>query len=1493
MSPENHGSDPAEDKSNPKKELHDDAPTLTPEPSPQNSGSRDEGLNLNDGAERAGATSDSAPADQGQNDSASTKTGSVTGASAQKDAGSTASSAGDSDNGGSPSKGDSDHVNSDEGDSDRGDSQQESGSSGGAAGDLTESELVLVDQGKSKKAQDDGHDNAEEAIEGWLNEIIDYDGQEEEPPASASGDEPAEQQAPQKLRMADTEGRPVQLPAAFMPTVEHFYVAPNAAFFEAPTSNIVFVKGPPNSGKYFGALGYVRKVVNANETTERKIFRMEFPPTSRSRSLFDTFSDLAKFEENSVVLIQNYFESDFAAEELKDDRLSSLSTILAKKNLLLVVTINSDRNRDFHMVFNNYTVLSTDWESEEMPEPVVPSITQNEDNDPARQKFIGDVFETHLRYYNFLNPGVQIANDRLAQVEELKLTIAKTFRSPSQVKLLFGRLAELPSAESNQAVVDLVTEISALESGQNSPWFRKLSPNHQLYALLVALFEEMPLEFIHQIYAQFCRQLKNERFSIRDHRKVGHEDLKRKISIQSESIDGTELEVWPRFRFVNEQYRREVKRQIENYRDLLWSAVVFAYGYVHKLDPDRRLMLYPHIGKAVGVLGIEHWYEFLEQVEDFIDKMPKPDALALLPATAISSVVVKRPKQVVEKLKQWVRDFNSQTYVYTGVVAIAECYNAISKQMRVTGSNAVLEKALDELEELLTSAVLFDFPHQFLHYRDSYIYAMSTLENAAPDRAIACVTSWMTGKKKTAARINQTIEPVPIPDSLTFLDSDEAEDDEEVEQRKQEESLLPAVGYFFAVQRLDRCKEIDSHSEKYVDRLFKLLGLVLRFEINFESSESFLLENEMREIESESQKPDAPIQIGLGVVQRWLNEKNASSVHARIRSILQTMNVTQRRRLKRVMQDEWLSSSDNVQVEIAESLLTFAHILDGVPIDPSPSHFGCLIVGLPRHYNTKERNDAWNIYKRLSNHLRIRLAGQGNAHWLSQDGEFANSQTFQNLDSGAPVCLPLLEDLDCQKTHFVLIIKWQRTSGQAGDIEDLMLDLNDLRPESSPLHGFGQKVIQIQDARGFRGSGLDSDADVIRWKLESRTTRNRLEDRVADMIAENLSQRTRQSCETVLSEICPEIQTFDFPDLVDRLEKTIDDLEAGSFEKLKDKGLLISGIFHWMLKADYARALKLVRRWLSRSSESRFAFARSLFQLFFQISRFGQADYDPQPVVDLGRVFLKHPEELKYEFFCLLEMLFDWSSDDGLRVELEYGALGSQLSQLFGKVPLGWREQILTRFARWRKTLLDETPPLSDTKGKSREEQEAQAKLSEERSRFVDSVENEILLGPIIDTARTQNKKVALLVVDSDPAGRSARKSIATRLFKIMREKLQGTGVTPCLYRLGITTPISVNKKIGSELLYPEQLKPRAPLLLPTLESYRTSIDQIHSVILLANRTPLDWQEVLEYFPYAGFVHCERDHVDWESGGWFQIKTGLRDVESLSKKIWEEVCRLV
>lgn len=265
------------------------------------------------------------------------------------------------------------------------------------------------------------------------------------------------------------------------------------------------------------------------------------------------------------------------------------------------------------------------------------------------------VFERHLSRYQSGSEAVKVYPDvgeaAKSLWQEVQQKQPPLFRFPIQVRSFCHKLGELGYLASCEEIAQAANEAARIGRLRVRNWFQKLSPNQQLYALLVFLFQGLERQDLDLIYSAAIQNLQSSITELKDPRQEGYDDLLESIHARVEktaipqvrgplsgptqadeeqdeedgSRDGVlEVEDGQDSRvgtgvydlqqvvvFTDRAIEEEIRRQVRNHSAILWSLSPLLL----QLAADRReadnWRFRKVLGIAIGQLGASNHREML------------------------------------------------------------------------------------------------------------------------------------------------------------------------------------------------------------------------------------------------------------------------------------------------------------------------------------------------------------------------------------------------------------------------------------------------------------------------------------------------------------------------------------------------------------------------------------------------------------------------------------------------------------------------------------------------------------------------------------------------------------------------------------------------------------------------------------------------------------------------------------------------------------------
>jgi len=401
--------------------------------------------------------------------------------------------------------------------------------------------------------------------------------------------------------------------------------------------------------------------------------------TDSDRTLQDIAAE-RNLPPKSVIIFENVFDRGRMSPDALLSQVSSLNTDLKQRQVHFIFTVpNKDESFPFQDLVGRYPIFY------------------------AAQPDLIEVFNRLVDSY-FDEMYYPEENKRLKALS----SNVSAFQAPRRAADIdYGfRLHGADAADLEAWLLGKEYQVS--QATRN--WFEKLPNfNYKLYALLVVLFEGLDLVWLDQIYEASVAQLRgmgmdgDDQFI--DPRRIGRHALESTLQLRRR---GNQID------FIDDIYRSEVQRQIENNQRLLWTLVDSFIEVVKTMnqsfidtrkqhsklhrrkaaqddpllrrrlnaaaqDMDNIRHLRDVIATALANLGVFH----VERLRDKLDELAASDqAFVVLTASGILAHVARQGDHhdmVIDVLSDWVRrgDFDS---MWAAAASISRVYEAVAQE---------------------------------------------------------------------------------------------------------------------------------------------------------------------------------------------------------------------------------------------------------------------------------------------------------------------------------------------------------------------------------------------------------------------------------------------------------------------------------------------------------------------------------------------------------------------------------------------------------------------------------------------------------------------------------------------------------------------------------------------------------------------------------------------------------------------------------------------
>lgn len=470
---------------------------------------------------------------------------------------------------------------------------------------------------------------------------------------------------------------------------------------KADAERILIIFGPDHSGKFASAICFGIDLQQADEVVQRKIIdyrrsRQDYRPLVDVFYSDETYKQISADHspQPSVFIIRDAFENGVSISDLGQNESLAIQRKLREHQ--------------------SYLILTTDCEEEKLTETPVFKITLNLAPNQMEQ-----VFERHQKWYSEQGNNTNSVFFKTCQDKASRLSTE--LRNAFKIDAFFERGARefdqmvqdaLDASEDRRDFLDreekereelldvqverLARKIKTLGQEPTRPWFKQLSENERLYAMLAVLFSGVAIQVIDTIYDQLVRKLRSDGVAtLADSRELGREDILFAIRARA----GKEDLIY----FDNTIYIQEVWEQINNRHSLLWSLVEILVEWINDYKGPEYWELRRAFGIAIGRLGI-HRQLLLEIVLDRLAEDESGGVVAVA-GYALDGICQLGPDYysfVNSVLEKWVNS-GDPDFTWAASASIWRVYDTLFEAAQLKGESGVkAQKTLENIDQNLT-----------------------------------------------------------------------------------------------------------------------------------------------------------------------------------------------------------------------------------------------------------------------------------------------------------------------------------------------------------------------------------------------------------------------------------------------------------------------------------------------------------------------------------------------------------------------------------------------------------------------------------------------------------------------------------------------------------------------------------------------------------------------------------------------------------------------
>lgn len=245
----------------------------------------------------------------------------------------------------------------------------------------------------------------------------------------------------------------------------------------------------------------------------------------------------------------------------------------------------------------------------------------------SRLEDLKAVFTRHLEYYlrQRFRDRLSEATDLAQRWQDRWTDVSDILLYPSQVDRFCCLLGELEIDAEREELRLIAKEASRpleVAPGEALAWFRKLEPNHRLFALLLSLFQGLPRELVEEIYVKSVICLRDDGVAnLRDPRELSFRDLLEAVKASEQSVVGNqhkEGEGEGGILFDDRLFGEAALIEVENHLPLLRSLRDPFIEMIERYASPEYWQLRKAVAEALGRIGAWRFDELFAIVDQLV-----------------------------------------------------------------------------------------------------------------------------------------------------------------------------------------------------------------------------------------------------------------------------------------------------------------------------------------------------------------------------------------------------------------------------------------------------------------------------------------------------------------------------------------------------------------------------------------------------------------------------------------------------------------------------------------------------------------------------------------------------------------------------------------------------------------------------------------------------------------------------------------------------------
>lgn len=1115
-----------------------------------------------------------------------------------------------------------------------------------------------------------------------------------------------------------------------------------------PTGGLCLVIGPDHSGKYMTAVNLAQRL-RAIQTPQgdRLTICCYTNPNSGALSL-PRF--VGKAPEKRIYIIRDAFEHGYALERLLTEH-DLIGDTLRRRRI--------------------YLILTTEEPAASVAEIASPKLEIERPDTAA-------VLQSHLAFYDGYYD-----DELVTAVRDLLPRVAEHLEYPIHSDLFCTRLTAIASDEiSEDRILEAARHVARVGRSAVRTWFRRLSENHKLYALLVGLFSGIKGPLLDELYVRAIGFLRRDGLTaLDDPRSLGIADIREQINVHIDPDRRLppDLDVT----FSLPVYEREVYEQISNYNLILWSLRGVFIELMREHSAPELWRLRQVLASAIGVLCAAHRERLAEVLQEIaLDRSRPVVATAGFVMAEACKREPARRQDVLDLLGSWIKS-QRPALMWAAGAAVWRVYpDAAAETDREPDPRTAGSFRADLLETL---RLLGRHAKQFSEDERRQLWVRCRGFDGDPLAAFhAQIEVWRNlnyGCFIFAVERIMALDPATMANHL-------------------ERWLLDRDGLLALLSR-KACLNLFLNGRDPDDR----------FPVEQQNEMLRLIHPLLR---SGRDVHQGPTEESLETVQLWLEwgACDREKVFASLLPIANDQDPQVSLILRRSLANSWLDSECKEAQELAQRLIGRSIALQGWPMHPPGSAHGVLVL------DGSSRGMAEGISARAAVLLRALLDSQletslvqlGREERLAGPEEPVSTVNLRRRVPRSRLLIPALEALGERRISLLVILSWGEVLDRADlpdclEVDDVRLVAAGYQPaEDNPLDVFRlRSAISWPDLHGLEAwltwtrARRIADCDYAEWEPE---------------LARHLGLASGEDPSGKLSERAAHLD------------------EVSGAAGRNDLVRLLNTALLWWLDADPEACLGLLDRWLDKDGPEplrRLAIAAGR-QIFFVMAHrkraFGRA-FQESLLRCASALVASGWFGAEAVFYMARHLLPDprWQ---GLLVDGTDGC-AQPLTTWFAALTPEHEQPLRDLLEVWEHRLIEEDAP--------------PAVLAEviPRLRLQISLGSGNLL-ELIDT----EEPYFVIAVDGSLPNQAVRRHICD-LTRGVAGLLKEKGRKVLVHRLGFATPIATaDREILDETLYPPGLHRLPRLVSPLVEGH--DVTRVGALLLVLFDDVVDGADIGE-----------------------------------------------